>query len=84
LEFLVEDLKMENETLCRICQKARVSSGVVDGYSFDKCLDCAIGHMEKSRTEFVAMLVSDEQAIAFHEYEKATDERLAMQIVMIR
>lgn len=69
---------MENSGLCISCQKALV----VD-FETNKCLDCAIVHMRKARSVCVAML-TPAQLDAFHEYEKALDERLAIQITAIK
>lgn len=74
---------MKNRKSCILCQEAKVFPFTVDGYGFDKCLPCAIVHVERLRTEFMTMLVSDEQISAFCEYEKAMDDRLAMQVAAI-
>jgi len=69
---------MENNGLCVSCQKA-----LIVNFEVNKCLNCAIVHMRKARSMCVAML-TPAQLDAFHEYEKALDERLAIQIESIK
>lgn len=69
---------MKNEGLCVSCQKA-----LIVNFETNKCLACAIACMRKARARCIEMLTPN-QLIAFQEYEKALDERLAIQISLIK
>jgi hypothetical protein len=68
---------------CVICKKNKAFPVKVENHEFDKCLDCAIKHMNELRTELIAML-SPEQLATLQKYERAVDERLAIQILIDR
>lgn len=68
---------------CVICKKNKAFPVRVENHEFDKCPDCAVTYMDNSRIELIAML-SPEQLTVLQKYERAVDERLAIQVLIDR
>ena len=68
---------------CVICKKNKAFPVRIENHEFDKCPDCAVTHMDKLRVELISML-SSKQFTTLQKYERAVDERLAMQILIDR
>ena len=68
---------------CVICKKNRVFPIRVGNHELNKCLDCAVKYMDELRIELIAML-DPKQLAALQKYEKALDERLAVQVLIDR
>lgn len=74
--------KQKKKMQCVVCKKEEAFPVVIKGFNpFDKCLDCAIEYMNKLRHELISIL-STEQFAALQKYERAVDERVAMQILI--